>query len=428
MDQGTRLEPECLGILRIGSATDLDRVAPVHPVYLTAKSLHAAWVNGRALETAGIDASTPDPPGGEILRKSDGSPTGILLEEAMLLVKSVIPAVTIEDLVSSLKEAQKRLWAYGITGVHDFDGPQCFRALQVLREAGSLGLRVLKNIPLRHLQDALGLGLRSGFGDAWIRIGNIKVFADGALGPRTAAMLAPYETEPDNTGISLVDAEELLEISARAGEGGLAMSVHAIGDRANHEVLNAYEALRAYERDNGLPPLRHRVEHLQLLHRKDLLRPGSLGLVASMQPIHATSDMLMADRYWGERVKTSYAWRSLSQSGALLAFGSDAPVESPNPFWGIHAALTRRRRDGYPGTEGWIPEERIGLEDALRAYTLGPAFAAGLEKRLGQLSPGMLADLIVLEVDPFACSPEEIADLRPVGTMVGGRWHRRAFQ
>lgn len=410
-----------------GKLAELDAAAPNHPTYLTAKSLHAAWVNSRALQIAGIDDSTPDPQGGAIQRDGHGKATGILLEGAMRLVADNIPSPSAEQLADDIQTALSKLARMGLTGVHDFDGPACLRALQILRERGDLRLRVVKNIPVAQLSSARELGLRSGFGDAWIRIGNVKVFADGALGPRTAAMLQPYDGEPENLGMLLQDSEALAEVFEDAATSGFGMTVHAIGDRANHEVLNAYELLRVFERERGLPKRRHRIEHLQILHPDDLKRPAELDVIASMQPIHATSDMEMADQYWGIRTKQSYAWRSQLEAGARLAFGSDAPVENPNPFLGLHAAVSRRNADGGPGIEGWVPDQRIDMEGALAAYTTGPAYAAGTESWQGQLGPGFSADLIVLDTDPLEAEVDQILDLTPLGTMVGGSWSHRSF-
>ena len=405
-----------------GTATELDSVAPENPVYLTAKSLHAAWVNRRALQAGLIETATPDPPGGAIVRDGRGAPTGILLESAVSLVADRIPASAPEEIAQEIAGAQAGLWRFGITAVHDFDGPSCLRALQILHAQGSLWLHVLKSIPIEFLDQAAALGLQSGFGDDWLRLGHVKIFADGALGPRTAAMLHPYAGESGNSGMSLIDREGILEAGIRAAHSGWPLAVHAIGDRANHEVIEGLAALRQHERRHALPPLRHRIEHLQLLHPDDLARPSELGLVASMQPIHATSDMPMADRYWGERSRYAYAWRSLLEHGALPAFGSDAPVESPNPFLGLHAAVTRRRADGSPGPEGWYPEERIPLEAALLGFTEGPAQVAGMADRLGRLESGCYADLIVLEEDPYRLAPADLASIQPRATMVAGRW------
>jgi predicted amidohydrolase YtcJ len=415
-----------------GSAVLLDDIAPDHPTYLTAKSLHAGWANSLALRRAGIHASTPDPVGGQIGRNPDGSPNGILYESAMDLVDAVVPEPEVHNLAESIAGALAGLARMGITGVHDFDRRRCFAALQVLQRRGDLRQRVLKSIPLEDLAHTAAIGLRSGFGDDFLRIGGVKAFADGALGPRTAAMLQPYEGEPENRGMLLMDAEELFEHGRIAVDNGLALSVHAIGDRANHEVLDGFTQLRAYEKsieDPGAPTprLRHRIEHVQLLHPDDVGRLASLGLVASMQPIHATSDMAMADRFWGARAAYAYAWRLQKQHGATLAFGSDAPVESPNPFLGLHAAVTRCALDGSSGPQGWYPQQKLTLSEALIAFTQGPAYLAGMEDRLGRLEIGFLADLLVLDRDPYLCPPEEIATLQPVATMVNGQWLFRDF-
>ena len=409
-----------------GLAVDLDAVAPFHPVYLTAKSLHAAWANNAALRLAGITAQTEDPIDGRLGRDARGQPNGLLFETAMQLVFRAVPEPSVEATAQAIRNAQTNLLQVGLTGLHDFDRSRCFSALQVLHLNQELKLRVLKSIPVENLAAAGELGLRSGFGDDWLRIGSVKIFADGALGPRTAAMLQPYEGESDNRGMLMVDAEELYEIGRTAVQAGFSLAVHAIGDRANHEVLNGMAHLREYEAEGDITVIgrrpRHRIEHVQLIHGEDAERFARLGIIASMQPIHATSDMLMADRFWGGRAALAYAWREQLKRGATLAFGSDAPVESPNPFLGLHAALTRRRTDGSPGVLGWYSEQRLNLLEALGGFTTGPAYAAGLEDRLGRLAPGFLADLIVLESDPFTCPPDEIHTLKPCAVMVGGEW------
>jgi hypothetical protein len=219
-----------------------------------------------------------------------------------------------------------------------------------------------------------------------------------------------------------MDAEELFEAGRQAAQAGLCMAVHAIGDRANHEVLDAFEQLRRFERDQSLPPLRHRIEHVQVLHPDDAARLAEFGITASMQPIHATSDMRMANQFWGERAALSYAWRTQLDHGAKLAFGSDAPVESPNPFLGLHAAVTRQRADGSPGEEGWYPEQRLSLQQALEGFTLGPAYTAGMENRQGKLAPGYLADLIVLTQDPNVLPSSDLLELEASATMIAGEW------
>lgn len=409
------------------TAADLDRVAPAHPVFLRAKSGHAGWANSLALRQAGLTEATANPPGGEIVRDARGQATGILFEDAMRLVSDHLPEATAEAVAQAMRPAMENAWRVGLTGVHDFDGRRSFTAWQMLRERGQLGLRVVKTIPVRLLPEAIGLGLRSGFGDDWLRVGNVKVFLDGALGPRTAAMLQPYEGEPDNLGITVTDKEELYEHATQAAAHGLAMTVHAIGDKANHDLLDVYGTIRAEERARGQAPLRHRCEHVQLLHPDDFGRLAALNVVASMQPIHATSDMLMADRFWGTRSAGAYAWRTQLEAGAPLAFGSDCPVENFNPFWGIHAAVTRRRADGSPGPEGWYPEQRLDLDAAVRGFTLGAAYAGYAEHRLGSLALGKLADLIVVDRDLWAVEPMALRDTRVLGTLVGGEWKFRDF-
>jgi predicted amidohydrolase YtcJ len=405
-----------------GSASDLDALAPDQPVYLTAKSLHASWINSTALRLAGITAATPDPQGGQIMRDASGKPSGILLESAMALVEKVIPDLTDEQVCQNILAAQSTLWRLGLTGVHDYDRTRCFSALQRLDHDDALRLRVIKGIPLEILPHAVEVGLQTGFGSSYLRIGSVKMFADGALGPRTAAMLQPYDGEPENTGYLLLDSEQIFEAGQQAAQSRLSLAIHAIGDRANHEVLNAYTQLRQYENEQHLPHLRHRIEHVQILHPDDFSRLAQLGVIASVQPIHATSDMYMADRYWGERSRGAYAFHTLHDAGTTLAFGSDAPVEQPNPFLGLHAAVTRRRPGGEPGPEGWYSDQKIALFDALSGFTTGPAFAAYLEHRLGRLIPGFYADLIVLPVDPFDLPPDELCRIQPLATMVGGEW------
>jgi predicted amidohydrolase YtcJ len=412
---------------------DLDRVTPNNPVALTAKSDHAWWVNSRALEIAGITNHTPDPSGGQILRDSTGNATGILLENAIGLVQEHVPQPPPTEIDAALHAAFAAAWKLGITGIHDCDGRSALLAYQRLHQTGRLGLRVHKLLPSDRLDDAIGVGLRSGLGDDWLWIGHVKVFADGALGLRTAWMIDPYQGASGSRGIPIHPPSELEALIHHAARHGFACAVHAIGDRANQAVLDAFERIseknsvgapqRLNDGGAGFGVLPHRIEHVQLLHPDDVSRLARSGIVASMQPIHATQDMDMAERYWGKRSAFSYAWRSLLDHNTVLAFGSDSPIEELSPFLGIYAAVSRRRHtDGAPGPEGWYPEQRLSVTEAVFAYTMGAAYAAGMSHRTGSLSSGKLADLVVLDRDIWNVEPEEILNARPLGTMVGGQW------
>ncbi|MGB2963862.1 MAG: amidohydrolase [Anaerolineales bacterium] len=410
-----------------GTALDLDQIAPNNPVYLTGKSLHVSWANTAAIIAAGIGEGTQNPAEGTIQRDEYGHPTGILFEKAVKLIEDIIPKPSLEKTAQNLLVAQNTLWKMGLTGVHDFDRELCIQALLYLDNRDQLRLRTLKSIPREFLEEAIELGYHTGKGSDWLWFGGVKLFADGALGSKTAAMLAPYEGSENNQGMLMLSEEELVSLGSKAAAAGLSLSVHAIGDLANRNVLNALEKIRKLEKEQGYIPLPHRIEHLQLLDPADVPRLAELGITASMQPIHATSDMAMADLYWGKRAAFGYAPKLQLESGARVIFGSDAPVESPNPFWGIHAAVTRRNADGAPGPEGWYPEGRLGIQHALEGYTVSPAAAAGKPGVQGQISQGSWADLIVLETDPFRCSEDELRDIKPVGTMVDSVWVWREF-
>jgi predicted amidohydrolase YtcJ len=400
---------------------DLDRIAPEHPVWLRRKCGHAGWANTRALELAGITAETHDPPGGAIDHEPDtGEPTGILKETAMDLVADLFDDPSIDEAVSAIKVAIANSHKLGLTGVHTMEGAAAFRAFQQLEADGELNMRILMQIPEANLDAAIQAGLRSGFGNERLRIGGLKAFADGALGARTAYMLEAYEGEPDNYGIAVSEAKHLNELVGKAAKAGIASYIHAIGDRSNREVLDAVELSR--KAGDGLN-LRHRIEHTQILHPDDIPRLAKLGVIASMQPIHATQDMLVADKIWGGRCANgAYAWKSLLDAGAVLAFGSDSPVEDLNVIKGIHAAVTRRRPNGSPGPEGWYPHECLSVDEAVYAYTAGAAYASGEEEIKGTLSPGKLADLVVLSQDIFSIDPMAILDTEVVATLFDGEF------
>ena len=404
-----------------GTAAMLDAVCGDRPAFLTAKSLHAAWVNSRALALAGIDSNTPDPPGGTIQRDSNGNPTGILLEgEAINLVESVIQKPSVDTLAASFKALFPELWQMGLVGIHDFDDYDCWLALQQLHQSGDLKIRVRKNVPFDHLDEFIAVGLQTDFGDDWFNIGNVKLFSDGALGPQTGAMLSPYESS-ENLGALLLTEKEIVDIGKVTGSHGLALAIHAIGDRANRVVLDAFANLRNYESDNNLPHFHHRIEHVQVISPEDLPRLAQLDIIASVQPIHAPSDMLMADRYLGARSTGAYAYQSLIKTGAMLVFGSDAPVESVNPFHGLHAAITRQRLDGSPGPEGWHPDERLSPVQAITGFSYTPAQAAHRGSHLGRIAPGYKADLLILKNNPFTMPMEQLSQTKPLATLIEGQ-------
>jgi len=410
---------------------DLDRVAKHIPVALRSKDGHSTWANSAALRSAGIDASMPDPPGGRILRDLAGEPTGILVERAADLLSSCLPKPSPSAMAEAARSAVADAARLGVTSAHNCEGAESFHSFERLAQAGELTVRIWHMIALQDLSEALARGLRTGQGNSLLRVGHLKMLADGALGSYTAEMLAPYEDHPDAYGVAVTDSEELYQAARAAAQGKVASAIHAIGDGANRRVLDIYERLAAEGLTAGL---RQRIEHVQLLSPEDLPRLARLGVIASMQPIHATQAMEMADRHWGNRARLSYAWRSLLDSGAVLAFGTDCPVESLNPLAGLYAACTRRRcgtaarRCGAAaqradGTlqEGWYPEERLTLGQALYAYTMGSAYASGEEQDKGSLAPGKMADIVVLSRDIFAGPPEAILDTVVDMTIVGGR-------
>jgi len=270
------------------------------------------------------------------------------------------------------------------------------------------------------MEEIAQCGYKSGVGSGHLRFGALKFFADGALGPQSAAMLDPYEGSTSR-GLLQMDADSVYEQGLQAAELGWPLAIHAIGDAAVRAVLDGFESLRKYEYMHQLPHLSHRIEHAQLVAPVDLPRFRALNIIASVQPIHATSDMDMAERYWGVRCAYAYAYASLQKQGAVLLAGSDAPVESANPFWGLHAAVTRQRHNGEPGPDGWYPEQRLSLTDALAAYTLNPTRACGFGNVSGKIAPGYHADLIVLPRDPFSIHPSELWQIQPDMTLIDGQ-------
>lgn len=403
------------------TAADLDRVAPQHPVALDSKDVHTTWCNSVAMRLAGVSAATSDPVDGRMWRDEHGEPTGLFQEGACNLIAAAMPERTPDEYEQAMRQGIRHAHTMGVTGVHCMDPIPAFQAMQRLHRSGELGVRVLKYLPVSVLDSVRAAGLQSGLGDAWLRIGGIKMFADGSLGSQTAAMLAPYEGAAGNLGVRMYQAEELAERVARCVEGNLAVAVHAIGDWANRIVLDALAAQHAAQRATSQRPgLRHRIEHVQLIDPADLPRVAQLGVVASVQPSHAPSDRYMADRLWGERSRHAYAFRSLLASGACLALGSDVPVEPLDPLAGIHAAVTRKRLT-EPDSAPWYPEQRLTVDEAVAGFTMGAAYISGEERLKGSLSPGKLADFVVLSQDVFSGREEELATAHVNLTAIGGQ-------
>ncbi|MFI6600414.1 amidohydrolase [Nonomuraea sp. NPDC050536] len=392
----------------------LDGICPDRPVALPSVDGHTTWANTAALRAVGIDRTTPDPIGGQIVRDADGEPTGILRESAAYPLRDLMTSAELRD---QLRTAQEELLALGLTSVHDIDGEDCRAAYLALKDAGQLKIRVHKAIPRVHLEAAIAEGRRTGDGDDWFRTGPVKIFSDGALGSHTCHMSEPFADEPGNHGIAVTPYEDLVELIRMAVEAGIAVATHAIGDQANHLVIDAYEATPTR--------LRLRIEHAQHLRPADIQRMARLGIVASMQPVHCTSDIDLVDSLLAGHRLASYAWRDMLDSGVALAFGSDAPVEEPDPFPALYAAVARARQDGTP-PGGWQPEQRLSIGEVLKAHTLGSAFAAGEEGRKGSLTPGRLADFIAVDTDPFVEPPEAVLRTKVLTTVVGGeaRWQR----
>ncbi len=432
------------------TAGDLDRVCAGRPASLSRVDGHARWVNTAALERAGITAATPDPPGGRILRDASGTPTGILLDKAMDLVGAHVPSPTRGEKEAAVRRAGEALVRAGLTAVHDMGmSPEEAEIYRELAAAGELPLRIYGALEagpsLWEGPEGRGVGVAeavaAGPDREWrggrFKLAMVKFYVDGALGSRGAALLAPYSDDPGNAGLVLTAPADLEAGMIRCLRAGFQCAVHAIGDRANRIVLDAWQAIREGDPEAArprpapgaplsllgavppvVPPVR--LEHAQIIHPRDLSRVAGLGVVASMQPTHCTSDMPWApERLGPDRMSGAYAWRSLADRGTVLALGSDFPVESHDPLRGLYAATARRGRDGNPPA-GWTVEERLGREEALAACTAAPAYASGDLDRLGTLTPGKQADFTVFDRNLVTCDPERLLDARVLLTVVGG--------
>jgi hypothetical protein len=384
----------------------LDAVAGEVPVALLAHDSHSLWVNSAALARANGDLEVA---GGVVERDEAGEPTGVLREEACWAFRDRYVEIGDGEYLDAMREGLRVAAGRGVTAVHDKDGwIGALRFWQALLSEGALPLRVWQSLPVEHVDRLAELGLRGGLGDGFLRVGYLKAFMDGTLGSQTARML-------DGGGVEITSRETLVGILERAAAAGWPVAVHAIGDRANREALDAFEETRELWAPLGL---RHRIEHAQLLAPEDVGRFASIGVAASVQFSHAPSDRDLADRFWAGKTAGAYAYRSLLDAGALVANGSDAPIEELDPLAGIRAGVLRTLDDREP----WHPEQAVSVEEAFQATCVAPAWLTYDEHRRGKLVPGFAADLVVLDRDPFELPAEDLAEVTVVATMAGGRW------
>ncbi len=396
---------------------ELDRAIPSHPVAVGRIDGHAILVNSRALELAGVDGSTPDPSGGSILRDESGEPTGVFVDNATGLIDRIIPPGTREDHKRQLARAVQKAASDGLTGVHDAGVSQeTIDLLLELAEEGQLPIRVYGMLTddAELLSHWFERGPLVGAADDRVTIRAVKMYADGALGSRGAALHEPYTDAPDQRGLLVTAPAHIEEVSTAARRHGFQVGVHAIGDRGSTIVIDAYEKAGATPAD------RFRIEHLQIVRLSDLQRVKRMGVIASMQPTHATSDMPWAEERLGpERLEGGYVWKSVLDMGIPLAFGSDFPVEEVSPFLGLYSAVTRQDLEGHP-PGGWTPREKVDIREAIRGFTQGAAYAAFAEDRRGRIEPGMQADLVVIDRNLLEVKPSEIPGTKVLYTVSGG--------
>ncbi len=410
---------ELWGLGRFPTAAELDAVAGGRPVWLERVDGHAGWASSAALAAAGVTAATRDPAGGRVERLAGGKPAGVLVDNAKALIERVLPPPRGSDRDLAFEAAQRLLVARGITAVADMG--TTIEDWQAFRRAGDAGRLQLRIMSYAAGVDAMNL-IAGSEPSPWLyedrlRLTGVKLYLDGALGSRGAWLIEPYADDPGNRGLALTGETQLRNLMSRAAMDGFQLAVHAIGDRANTAALDAIEELAlTYKGDR-----RWRIEHAQVVAPGDIERFGKLGAIASMQPIHQVSDRTMAEARLGPaRLSGAYAWNSIAAEGARLAFGSDAPVESPDPFAGMAAALTREDAAGQP-FGGWQPQERVSREAALVGYTSGAASAGFAESRFGRIAPGLRADFVLIDVDPMLATPGALRNAKVIETWIGGR-------
>ncbi len=405
---------------RFPTRADLDAVSREHPILLTRVDGHVAVANSLALQQAGVTRATPDPPGGEIQRDSlTGEPTGLLKETAMGLVARAVPPLTPAQRRRGIELALAEAAQLGVTSLQDNSSWDDFLLYRELREQGRLTARITEWLPFQApLEQLLEMRRQGGVRDRWLKTGALKGVTDGTLGSRTAAMLEPYADDRSTRGILRIPQEELRRMVIERDAAGFQVALHAIGDLANRAALDAFEAA---QRANGRYDARHRIEHAQVVAPDDFARFAALGVIASMQPVHQSTDMRWAGQRLGpERSLGAYAWRTMLRQGVRLAFGTDYPVEPMDPRRGLYACVTRELPEGGPAG-GWVPEEKISVEECIQAYTLGSAYAEFEEQNKGQIAAGKYADIVVFAEDLTRIPPRQILTTPVVFTLVGGR-------
>lgn len=396
----------------------IDAFTPDTPVFVNRLDGHMALANSAALRLAGVDKSTKTPDGGEIVRDKNGEPTGILKDAAMNFIYRVLPDPSFDEKLQAAQAATDYAASFGVTSIQDMSAGNDVGVYQELLRRGTLKTRIYAVSPLPDWQRLGRTGIHYAFGSEMLRIGGLKGFADGSLGSTTAWLFEPYLDAPNSTGLAGAEMPKMAENVKNADRAGLQIMIHAIGDRANDAILSIYEQAA---KENGARDRRFRIEHAQHLRQQDILRFGRDKIVASMQPYHAIDDGRWAfKRLDANRLKGTYAFRSLLDSGAILAFGTDWTVAPINPLLGIYAAVTRRTLDGK-NPNGWLPEQKITVQEAVHAYTFGSAYAEFQENAKGTIAPGKLADLVILSDDIFTINPVDIEKTKVLTTIVDGR-------
>jgi len=392
----------------------LDQISPQNPVAIFSKDQHTFWVNYLMLKAAQVDKRKGSFPVEQIeTDPRTGELTGIIRENACDLILELIRKLTRKSAKTNFDRAVKIAHQNGLVGVHDMGGEDAFHRYQTLFSEKKLDLRTYTTIPQSQLDLAASLGLKTGFGNQHLKFGAVKLYADGALGSQTALTFEPYRGLKNHCGIEVLTEKDLTSLVKKANDRGIGAIIHAIGDRAVHQALNALEK-------SGRKSLRNRIEHIQLIQPGDMKRFSRLGVIASVQPIHATSDREMAEKYWGKRCRLAYPYNSLLKNKARLVFGSDMPIESLSPLKGIHAAVTRKKEKDKK--ESWYPEQRVSVFEAVYAYTLGAAYASFDESIRGSIEAGKLADLVILSQDIFEIDLDEIPQVEVLATIFDGKF------